>query len=479
MRFTYESQGTNTFLVYQLTGEDVLDSMSMGMLTNNKISGLVTTIFIQMNNERYIKYNVSSKVSVKHFFSGAVTKKRLLGVFKGIVNALLSAEEYMIDENTILLDLDYMFAEVSSCETVLVCLPVQGMEEKHDLNAFFKKIMFSTQFDQTENCDYVARIINYLNGVPSFSLSDFRDLLEQIEKGEYQSTNTAAQQPVLQAEGKNMLSQPAVSATVPRQDTVLKKSNSSTVREPEMSAESRQQAAQPSAGDEKKITMLGLLTHYSRENAKLYKEQKAAKKSGGTADSKNKMSEKKRMHVDFKVPGAETQAAVSGQATVNREEKQTEQQSTMQIEQSSVNGSMTQSAINSQVSAKKNFGQTTVLTNKVAGETTVLSAGLNPMRKPEPYLIRAKNNEKIPLSKPVFRVGKERSYVDYFVADNTAVSRSHADFITRDGKYYVVDTNSTNHTYVNGQMILSNMEVELVHGTRVRLANEDFEFRTC
>ena len=74
-------------------------------------------------------------------------------------------------------------------------------------------------------------------------------------------------------------------------------------------------------------------------------------------------------------------------------------------------------------------------------------------------------------------MGKERSFVDYFIGDNTAVSRSHANFITRDGEYFVVDTNSTNHTFVNGQMIQSNSEVKISHGDTIRLGNEDFEFK--
>ena len=113
MDFTYENQGTNTYLVYTISDEDVVDTMSLGMLTNNKIPGLATTLFTQMDAMKYIKYNVSAKVSVRQFFSGAVNKKRLLGVFKGIANALLSAEDYMIDGNTILLDLDYRKSAVA------------------------------------------------------------------------------------------------------------------------------------------------------------------------------------------------------------------------------------------------------------------------------------------------------------------------------------------------------------------------------
>jgi pSer/pThr/pTyr-binding forkhead associated (FHA) protein len=123
-----------------------------------------------------------------------------------------------------------------------------------------------------------------------------------------------------------------------------------------------------------------------------------------------------------------------------------------------------------------NFGETTVLSNVAAGATTVL--GVDPASQvATPHLIRTKNNERINLNKPVFRIGKEKSFVDYFIGDNTAISRSHADFTTRDGEYYVTDMNSTNHTYVNGAMIQSSVEVKLVHGTKIKLANEEFEFK--
>ena len=124
-----------------------------------------------------------------------------------------------------------------------------------------------------------------------------------------------------------------------------------------------------------------------------------------------------------------------------------------------------------------NFGETTVLGRDTLGETTVLSAVANPAQMVAPHLIRKKNNEKISLNKPMFRIGKERSFVDYFIGDNTAISRSHANFITRDGSYYVVDTNSTNHTFVNGEMIQSNVETAISHGDAVRLGNEEFEFK--
>ena len=111
-------------------------------------------------------------------------------------------------------------------------------------------------------------------------------------------------------------------------------------------------------------------------------------------------------------------------------------------------------------------------------DTTVLGSGAigQPVIK-NPRLIRSKNNETILINKPVFRIGKEKSYVDYFVSDNSAVSRSHANIIIRDEEYYVIDTNSTNHTYINGNMIPSNTETPLNDKDMLKLGNEDFEFR--
>ena len=93
-----------------------------------------------------------------------------------------------------------------------------------------------------------------------------------------------------------------------------------------------------------------------------------------------------------------------------------------------------------------------------------------------PSLFRILTEETISINKPVFRIGKERSYVDYFVTNNNAVSRSHADIITRGSNYFVIDLNSKNHTYINDQMLPVQCETEIRDGDRLKLGNEEFIF---
>lgn len=93
-----------------------------------------------------------------------------------------------------------------------------------------------------------------------------------------------------------------------------------------------------------------------------------------------------------------------------------------------------------------------------------------------PVLERSLTAERISINKAVFRLGKERSYVDYFVNNNNAVSRSHADIIIRGNNYYVKDLNSKNHTYVNNQQIPVQSEIQIFDGDKIKLGNEEFVF---
>ncbi len=93
-----------------------------------------------------------------------------------------------------------------------------------------------------------------------------------------------------------------------------------------------------------------------------------------------------------------------------------------------------------------------------------------------PSLHRVLTDENIVINKPVFRIGKEKSYVDYFVSNNNAVSRSHADIITRGPRFFIIDLNSKNRTYVNDQPIPIHFEIEIFNNDRIKLANEEFIF---
>lgn len=94
----------------------------------------------------------------------------------------------------------------------------------------------------------------------------------------------------------------------------------------------------------------------------------------------------------------------------------------------------------------------------------------------EPYLLRNATGEQIRIHGNIFKIGKDKDYVDYYISDNPAISKSHADILKRDREYYIVDNHSLNTTKVNGEIIIPGKMVLLEEGCTISLANEQFTF---
>lgn len=546
MNFTYETQGAITYLVCELAATEQVDSLTLGMLTNNHIPGLAPVLYTEMNGQRYLKYNISAKISADQFFSGNMNKQRILTAFSNILNAICSADEYMIDLNSFSVVSKHIFLNVSSCETALICVPVTIEKDINaEVAAFFKQVLFTTQIDASENISFVTEMITYLNNSATFNVYGFRDLVAKL-----QSTNGTAQAPIQNnmyaSQGAPVMSTPVTptpvahtpvaptpvaptpaapassfnatitiddmpglmaqqtqtpvqpqvppvqkpvvpqppvipQAPLTQQKPVDKAQQSkqpvisggrpitggtpsvaipkppvsngagfaipgqqSSVAKPVTTPPAKEHNANKPDHNEKKMSFFGLLTNYSKENAALYKAQKDGAKKAKSVPNKPVVPQQQGGVVQMN-NGMQNQRQI------------TQPQYQVPVQP---------------VPVQNSFNETTVLSN-FSGETTVLS--VNPGMV-EPYLTRVKSGERISLNKPVFRIGKEKSYVDYFIADNTAISRSHCNIHTENGEYFIEDTNSTNHTYVNGKIINSNVKVKLTSGDKVRLANEDFIF---
>lgn len=93
-----------------------------------------------------------------------------------------------------------------------------------------------------------------------------------------------------------------------------------------------------------------------------------------------------------------------------------------------------------------------------------------------PILNRISTGEAIKINSNVFRLGKERSCVDYVIRGNNVISRSHLDIICRKGRYYAFDLGSKNKSYINNRILPQQQEIEIVDGDILKLANEEFRF---
>lgn len=546
MEFTREIQGGKTYLVYQIQPEDQIDTLGLGMIVNNKIEGIAPAIYNQMDNRKYLKYNISAKVPLKQFFMGTVNRQRLLSVMESILDGITAAEDYMLESAMLLLHPNYIFVDVSTGKAVLICVPtLERHKENIDPGTFFKAIMFNTQFDQSENGDHIAKIISYLNSTEQISITDFKQLIKGLmqetiktslpEPSQTQflgkisvapsypgkeappvsggavkqgqplnsvpqmqgagkpagglSGAVAGQPPAGMQQGKPPISQPAGMGMPPKQPSVDHAAADAGFAIPGGGS-----AIPGNAGkkDKKK-------KEKKKTKEAVMKEKPPKEKKGFSLFGKKKKAADpvQQAGMGFAVPGNPQAVAPMGnpqavvppvnvQASV-QQARQTANAAAVPPNGMPVHGNAPGEAATSGFGESQNryaevniqmgrIGETTVLGNASMGQTVVLS-GLNPDGKPNPRLTRVRNKEQVAIDKPVFRIGKERSYVDYFIGDNPAISRSHANIIIQQDGYYVEDMNSTNHTYVNDNIVVSGSQVKLEQGAKIRLGNEEFVFQ--
>lgn len=92
-----------------------------------------------------------------------------------------------------------------------------------------------------------------------------------------------------------------------------------------------------------------------------------------------------------------------------------------------------------------------------------------------PILERISTGESVTVRKNIFNIGKEKEN-DFTIINNKAVSRRHAVIERINGTYYLMDKGSTNHTYLNGEMMDAERSYELSDQDSIRIADEEFTF---
>ena len=92
-------------------------------------------------------------------------------------------------------------------------------------------------------------------------------------------------------------------------------------------------------------------------------------------------------------------------------------------------------------------------------------------------LVRQRTGEVFRLEKSENKIGKRERSVDICIRSNPALSREHCAIRLLSGVYYLEDLNSSNGTYLNGEMIAPGKMVRLTDGGRIRMADEEFVFQ--
>lgn len=412
---TTVEQSTNSYIVTnRLAHPEALNERELNSLAGKLLETLIPVITETTKKGMILKSAIVDMIPLRAYFSGIVTREMFLNVVMQLIDIVQDCKKSFMNENNLMLDFDYIFLHPRTKKLKCIFWPIVNNQNQHIASEFFKDLPFRVIFSKHEDHGYVSNYLQFFQQQHApFSINSFEKLiLEMTGKS---------------VEGKSFLPTDSVqleNSKNPSNKLAGEKGNTGNI-------------ACNSFGQQNRATVPNLVQ--SRDCAKCGSTNKEDANFCVSCGSPFHL-EKERLVESFVAVKIDPVSQAHG-------------------------GTNTQT-----------FSETTVLgAEDFDSGTTVLDA--DSLEEPSyPYLIREKSQEKISVDKPSFRIGKERRYCDYFIGDNNAVSRSHADILTKAGRYYIVDNNSTNKTYVDGRTVPVQKEVEIFSGTKLRLANEDFVF---
>lgn len=81
------------------------------------------------------------------------------------------------------------------------------------------------------------------------------------------------------------------------------------------------------------------------------------------------------------------------------------------------------------------------------------------------------------VNKESFLIGRAKQLVDYAIPEALSLGRVHAELITEEDGYYIVDINTKNGTFLNGERLKSQKKYPLCRGDAIQIANEKAVFK--
>ena len=490
MEFTINTLGSTTFQSLLVTREDKADEFAIKMITNNEIDGLLPLSVIRKNNDMEVRYNITSMIPLHQFMQSPLPRVKILKIIKSIVAATIELEEYMLDGQALVFQEEYMYVDIADGTTRLMYLPVQNPYQS-DVVTFVKKIMTEFQFQQNEDASYILKFMNAFN---SGRIATPGDLLEFVE--ELENTKPAAKAPA-QAEPKKVSAEPVRVTPAPQQNTPAAQAVSpQPVPSPQINIPKPVADFASLAGKDKdkEKDKQGLLNNLFGKNQKekepaKEKEKEKEKEKGHLFGKKpNKPAPASAITPGFAVPGMNdvsglplNQAEVASAQQARKEISQPKQP-VVQTDNSRVAGAFQPqikdtTAIPPVQPQKRDYGNTIMLNQNNSNVTIVLGEdGMDDDEPKRAALTRLLNRQKMYIDKDVFHIGKDSDYADFYIGDNPAVSRAHADIVRQGDTYYIQDNNSKNHTYIAGQMVMPGQMMPLTNDTKIKIANEEFLF---
>lgn len=435
---SYQAIGENTYLVIMPPEEAKVIPYLTKMVENNRILGLLPMASQTVDGRTKFSYEITRKTRlVDAVFGKKVGVAQGEKIIGNLVQALLKLDRYFLRVPQCVLETEYIFVD-DAWNVYLPYYPVeiQSIADTNRVTSEFFLNLLGTCFITEERVEYYDKLMRFLI-MPGFTLAKFQEIV--ITKKEQSATSA---QPVefmhyksAESSSQHMMSHPAVQKKEEPARVLLKK-----------------EGKKPNTSWKDTVAIPG-------EGSRAEEIEKEEPNTEKNQAGKEKKKREGKGFFGFSFRRRESQ-------NLNMEED------TMMIPAGAKqkNGSSPEKkgiGLESRKGREDDFAGTIQINEESHDATVMLGEG----EKRQAYLLYQGRKEEV--KKQAFKIG--RASGDFAVHKNT-ISEPHAQIACVQDSYYLTDLNSTNHTYLNGNLLAPYNPQELHNGDSIRLADQEMTF---
>jgi FOG: FHA domain len=470
-----------------------IDSYSKKMLEHQNIEGFLPFQSRSMDNNLLYYYDISSKQSMATLFEKTrVTYQAIKIICTEILKTIERAYDYLLPEHDFLLQVDYIYLEVSSFKPVLCFIPGYNYDIRKQMIAFLEYLMNKVDYNDKEAVFIVYR----LYAISKEEGYTFDDLIKALQSDDVQYkfnkvgncfNNNELIEEIDPPNLNSSLNQNSIQNYENDKSKFIKKS----LDNKEISKEKKNQIIPTmleKVEDEREILCYPVKTYLLTLTSILggIGVFAVCLLSGVLYNTYgNRLDPIKLLSCLLILFCIESYVLKTLWNKSNKITKLVAKQEYIDPRQLI---SEDKRSFDKPSNQKEVVPRTTQPALEEVNPTCLLNSSMNQNLLNEDYanreyqnfipiLIPMDHNHYQPIKLDVipFFVGKLKKNVDYCL-ENEAVSRYHAKIFQEEEKYYITDLNSRNGTFINEQVLMPYQQKELQFGDEIIFANIKYTF---
>ena len=536
--FKVRNIGSEKYLSYILNDDCEFDEELLDYLEENKIPELIDIIYEEDDENDYLTYNVTGRTTVDALLSNTVNAEKILGIVRGVASGIGNLRDLGIPASYVILHKGFTYVNPVTYDVGMLCVPVEADANINaEFRTFVKDILTSVKYDDSEDCNYVARVLNLLN-TDKFTVRNFYSQLTEL----MESAGMQVEEKFLDIDGDISVSQSTVDTSpdtsmddLPEYKDVSFGEDDGSEEEDDTVAdvdslfkdltfddsEKQEEGKSVSDGIDMSVFDDSVFDDLETENVdddsdytealtsdvevpepQEPKTQSSLTEVAQTTDGVMEVElERQEEQIPVLISTDEVmdnppvvknikinRAKIIQKAVVDAEESRIDNPTEQITAPQYMNGEAVEPETNMdpvtskvETEEKKGTGSTVELTggmNVVKDSDSEVAAAVSKgVPKAMPYIVRVNTGERVMINKAVFKIGKAGRGVDYHVGGNGAISKVHIIIYQREDGCYLKDNKTTNGTYLNGQRLDDNGEMKLSNDAMISIGGEDFIFK--